>query len=114
MMNTRSGHAVQLRRGRDYVFCNEDLELAFERADLNDITKQWNNGKCIHEIAYAYKRDPDEVFLALFHQAREGKIKRRFNYIESVKHLQVEKGIPKVINYEGRRYVHEPEKHYPA
>lgn len=108
-MNTRSNPAVFLKKGLNYVFCNEDLELAFEKADLEDITQQWNVGKSIYDIAYEYKRDPDEVFLAIFHQAREGKVKRKINYIESVQHLKSKKGIPTVINYEGRRYIYEPE-----
>lgn len=82
-MNTRNaGTAVFLKPGNDYVFCNEDLELAFERNDLEIITDKWNNDYSIEQIAKEHKRDPDEIFLAIFHQAREGKISRKI-YVHS-------------------------------
>lgn len=74
-MNTRrQGAAVFLKPGKDYVFCNEELEPVFEREELEEITQKWNLGFSFEEIAAEYQRDPDEIFLAIFHQAREGKI----------------------------------------
>lgn len=107
-MNTRGGHVVYLKKDRDYVFCNEELEMAFERRDLDDITDKWNLGYDIEQIAIEHKRDPDEIFLALFHQAREGKTFRKINYVESIKHVKIKKEIPTVIEYEDRRYIYEP------
>lgn len=108
-MNTRSAHAVYLKKGHKYIFCNEDLELAFEKDVLEEITEMWNARIKIDDIAIKFRRDPDEVFLAIFHQARAGKIKRKLNYIESVQHLKIKKDIPTVISYEGRRYIYEPQ-----
>ncbi|MBN6206245.1 hypothetical protein JYK21_07260 [Ralstonia pickettii] len=68
------------KRMRDYEFVLEDLELAFPKQQLEEITEQWNKGAELDYIAKKYKRQVDEVFLALFHQARNGKIKRPFAY----------------------------------
>ena len=110
-MNTRKPYAaVFLKKGKDYVFCNEELEPAFEREELDIIAEKWNMGYGFEEIAEEHKRDPDEIFLAIFHQAREGKIHRKLNYKRpDVKHLKIKKDIPTVIQYEGRRYVYEPD-----
>ena len=59
-----------------YVTLLEDLEFYFPVWQLNEITELWNDGIHIMDLAKRYKRDVDEVFLALFHQARKGKIKR--------------------------------------
>ncbi|MGJ9460312.1 hypothetical protein [Oceanobacillus sp. CF4.6] len=67
--------------GYEYVL--EDLELAFPRNQLKEVTKSWNKGASIEYIAAKYNRDPDEVFLALFHQARKSKIRRPFMGRES-------------------------------
>ncbi len=108
-MNTRrQGAAVFLKPGNDYVFCNEELEPVFERNDLEEITKKWNQGFSFEEIAVEYQRDPDEIFLAIFHQAREGKIVRRLAYKQPVRHLKIKKDVPTVIEYEKRRYVYDP------
>jgi len=64
----------------DYIFVLEDLELAFPKDQLNDITKRYNNGESVESIAETEKRDPDEIFLALFHQARQKKTKKPFAY----------------------------------
>lgn len=106
--DTVKSRAFFLEKGLDYIFCNEDIEPTFERNQLNEITDRWNNRISVHEIAADIKRDPDEVFLAIFHQARAGKIKRMINVVESVKHVKQIQGVPVVIMYDGRRYVHEP------
>lgn len=107
-MNTRTNNAAYLKEGLEYVFCNEDLEPAFERTDMETITNKWNNGESLHDIAKVHKRDPDEIFLAIFHQAREGKITRKLNCPNPIEYVKIKKGIPTVINYDGRRYVFEP------
>ncbi|WP_077623815.1 hypothetical protein [Sediminibacillus massiliensis] len=64
----------------DYEYCLEELELAFPKDQLEEITKQWEEGASIEFMAKRFKRHPDEVFLALFHQARKGIIERPFTY----------------------------------
>lgn len=81
-MNTRGYFTPNLKEGRSYVFCHEDLELAFEKRDLELITEKWNQGANIFKIAEEHKRDPDEVFLAIFHQARKGKLERKIKVLE--------------------------------
>lgn len=108
-MNTRHmGSVPVLNPNKNYVFCNEDLELAFEQEDLEVITRKWNTGWKLEQIAEEHKRDPDEIFLAIFHQAREGKIFRRLAYKQPVRHLKIKKDVPTVIEYEKRRYVYDP------
>lgn len=81
-MNTRGHFIPVLKEDASYVFCHEDLELAFEKNELELITKKWNQGANIFKIAEEHKRDPDEVFLALFHQARKGKLERKIKILE--------------------------------
>jgi len=78
-MNTIQGNNM-LKPKFNYVFCLEELELAFEDFVLDRITEAWESGDTIERIAWREKRDPDEIFLALFHQARERKITRPFGY----------------------------------
>jgi len=78
-VNTMRGNNI-LKPKYNYVFCLEDLELAFEDFVLDRITDDWESGDSIERIAWREKRDPDEIFLALFHQARERKITRPFGY----------------------------------
>lgn len=61
-------------------FVLEDLELAFYKSQLDRITKRWNNGESLDKISRTEQRETDEVFLALFHQARKGKITRPFGF----------------------------------
>jgi hypothetical protein len=67
-------------RTRDYVFILEDLELAFPREQLEEITEQWNSGMELEDIAKVQKRHAQEVFLALFHQAIKEKVTRPFAF----------------------------------
>ncbi|MDY0395392.1 hypothetical protein ACFSMW_13355 [Virgibacillus halophilus] len=60
------------------VKCFCDLELNFSIGVLRDITNLWEDGHDVEDIAEATKRDPDEIFLALFEQSRHGKTKRPF------------------------------------
>lgn len=78
-MNTRSEAIPILPQTGEYdVFVLEDLELVFSKKQLKGLTKMWNGGSDMTFIAKQYKRDPDEIFLALFHQSRKGKIRRPF------------------------------------
>lgn len=63
-------------RADGYVILLEDLEFAFPKHELNELCNDWNTGTDIELLAKRYKRDVDEVFLALFHLARLGKITR--------------------------------------
>lgn len=56
----------------------EDLDFSFKPGHLNAISKHWNEGKGIDEISKIYSRHPEEILLALFHQARLGLINRPF------------------------------------
>ncbi|MFC4403292.1 hypothetical protein [Gracilibacillus xinjiangensis] len=42
------------------------------------VTELFNEGYEPEQIGEALKRDPDEIFIALFHQAIEGKLTREF------------------------------------
>lgn len=107
-MNTRKYATPLLKKGKKYVFCNEDLEPAFEQDEIDIIAEKWNQGFSFEEIAEEHMRDPDEIFLAIFHQAREGKISRKLIYKKSlVKHLKIEHSIPTIIQYEGRKYIYD-------
>lgn len=109
-MNTRKYTAPILKKGRKYVFCNEDLEPAFEQDEINVIAEKWNKGFSFEEIAEEHMRDPDEIFLAVFHQAREGKISRKLTCRKSfVKYLKIEHDIPTIIRYGGRKYIYDAE-----
>lgn len=81
-MNTANSQIPMLKknRTRNYEFVLEDLELAFPKWQLDEITEHWENGAELDYIAKKFKRQVDEVFLALFHQAREGNIERPFAY----------------------------------
>jgi len=69
-------YGVKNAGAEKYVTLLEDLEFYFPAWQLKEITELWNDGIHIMDLAKRYKRDVDEVFLALFHQARKGKIKR--------------------------------------
>jgi len=65
----------------NYVIILEDLEFAFHRDDLSKIKLLHNQGFYIHEIAIHLKRDEYEIFLAILHLHREGKIKRKLRIV---------------------------------
>lgn len=109
-MNTRTYNTPFLEKGKKYVFCNEDLEPAFEQEELGIITEKWNQGFSFEQIAEEHGRDPDEIFLAIFHQARQGLIYRKINVkATKLRFLKFDNGIPSVIEFENRRYVYSPE-----
>ena len=50
----------------------EDANLVFSGSMLNEILEKHNLGYSLEEISEYLNRDPDEIFLALFHLARQG------------------------------------------
>ncbi|MFA1821191.1 hypothetical protein ACDX78_13625 [Virgibacillus oceani] len=80
-MNTLT-HApiLQQTRMRDNEFILDDLEFTFPKQQLKQITDDWNAGMDVEFVAKKNKRNAHEVFLALYHQARKGKVKRPFAY----------------------------------
>ena len=85
-MNTLKPNAfiprIKKSRKDDYVFIFENLELAFEKNQLKQITKDWNNGLDVEKISKKHKRHSTEVLLALIYQASNQKIKRPFAFIK--------------------------------
>lgn len=69
-------HFMQVSR-RNRVIVLEDLDFVWERNELNQIAKMWSEGKYLRDIAFETDRKDDEVFLALFHLSRAGKITSR-------------------------------------
>ena len=66
-----------IRKGDPYIV-NEDINHYFDSHDVREIVRKWNDGEQLETIAKQFNRDPDEVFLLLFDQARKGKINRFF------------------------------------
>lgn len=50
----------------------DDVELLFSHEMLEKILLLHNTGYKIEELSEYMKRDPDEIFLALFHLSRQG------------------------------------------
>lgn len=65
------------------VYCLRDAEIVFTQGLLDVITELYEDGYSVEDIAYVFDKDSDEIFLALFHQARQGKINRTFAYRKS-------------------------------
>ncbi|MBT2601265.1 MULTISPECIES: hypothetical protein [unclassified Oceanobacillus] len=77
-MNTASSAIPILPEVGDYVYALEDLEPAYPKWQMAQITHAFNNGDNIPTIADREQREDDEIFLAIYHQARKGRITRRF------------------------------------
>lgn len=60
------------------VYCLDDLNNVFSDLLLLDITEWYEEGFSLEEIAEELERDPDEIFIALFHQARKGGTEKAF------------------------------------
>lgn len=58
----------------------EDVDFAWEREDINKVTKMWNGGIYVPDIAKNINRPTEEVFLLLMHLGRQGRIKQRKGY----------------------------------
>jgi hypothetical protein len=55
----------------------EDLNYYWDEPELKLIQKMWKLTLSVEYMAEHFKRDPDEVILAIMHLAREEKINRR-------------------------------------
>ena len=55
----------------------EDLDFIWCRSELKEMRKMWNEGKCLYDMAYHFDRKEEEVFMALLHLSRNGRIKKR-------------------------------------
>ncbi|MGJ9460084.1 hypothetical protein [Oceanobacillus sp. CF4.6] len=64
--------------GSGVVYCLGDLDPAFSEVLLEEVTELYEMGYEPEEIGSLLHRDPDEIFIALFHQSRHGKTKRLF------------------------------------
>lgn len=59
------------------VLLFEESDLIWDADELMDLKELNELGHSIDEMTRFFKReDPDEIFLALFHLAKEGKIKK--------------------------------------
>lgn len=58
------------RKRRKIVVILDDLDFIWDEPELFKLAKMNNEGMSILEMAEAFERDPDEIFLALFHLAR--------------------------------------------
>ncbi|MFF2449338.1 hypothetical protein ACFVSW_20050 [Neobacillus sp. NPDC058068] len=68
---------VKARKKR--VIACEDLDFVWDEPELDEMANMWESGTSVMSISKHFKaRDPDEVFIALFHLAREDKISDRF------------------------------------
>lgn len=81
-MNTTTHRVPILRQTGmdDYVFLLEDMEFAMPKKQLKRVTKRWNQGKGIKEIAKNERRDVIEILFALVHQAKRGHKLRPFEW----------------------------------
>jgi hypothetical protein len=69
---------VSLRSPRNIrVIVLDGLDFFWDEHELEDMAHKWEQGVSLLEIANDFKRDPDEVLLALLHLGRQEKIGRR-------------------------------------
>lgn len=64
------------------VIVCEDLNFFWDEPELKTLVRMWDVGVSVAEIAQHFKRDPDEVRIALIHLAREKKIGSRKGGLE--------------------------------
>lgn len=62
---------------KNRVIVLEELNFVWDEEELTDLTFLWTEGRDIIDISDYFKRDPDEVMLALIHLAKAEKISRR-------------------------------------
>lgn len=55
----------------------EELDFIWDEPELKEICILWESEISIKHIAKQFRRDPDELLLALLHLARVGRIKNR-------------------------------------
>lgn len=65
-----------LEKEKNIVIVLEDLDFTWDNKELSEIARMYEEGKSIAEMNEVFHRlDTDEIFIALFHLARKGKIK---------------------------------------
>lgn len=74
--NVSNHSGLRKTKAKDYVILLDSLEFAFPKHQLDQIADEWNAGMDLELLSKKYKRVIDEMFLALFHLSRQGKIKR--------------------------------------
>ncbi|CDO03123.1 hypothetical protein BN988_01623 [Oceanobacillus picturae] len=85
-MITLIGEGKPLERSKDrevgegLVRLLDDMEKFITKEVLEEITGFYNQGNKIVDIAATFRMDPDFVFIALFHQARNGNVIWPFAY----------------------------------
>lgn len=66
---------INARKNR--VIVCEELNFLWDEDELFDISCMWNDGLSVMYIADYFKKDTDEILIALIHLARNDKINRR-------------------------------------
>lgn len=74
-MNTLAGNAPILPQEKSKVlFADKDIDFGIPLLQLKEILRLWRNGKSVMYIAKWTRRNPHEVFLALYEAWVDGKI----------------------------------------
>lgn len=69
--------AYMQRKRRNLNLVLEELDFTWDEWELRELARMNDEGASIQEMNEVFEReDPDEVFLALFHLARQGRIKQ--------------------------------------
>lgn len=72
MNTTNRTRFPMLDPSKEWIFCLEGYELAFDKATYESIKGDWNKGKAIEVIAAEYTRDPTEIIIALIDMVLKG------------------------------------------
>jgi hypothetical protein len=62
---------------KNKVIVCEELNFYWDEPELEKLQRFWSRGLSTEKIAEHFKRDPDEVLIALIYLAREDLIKTR-------------------------------------
>lgn len=65
------------KKRRKIVILFENNDLIWDEQELNCLAEMYRDGCNVNEMCNVFQReDPDEIFLALFHLAKIGKIEK--------------------------------------
>lgn len=64
---------------KNRVVILEDVDFIWDDPELREMSKMWESEVSVKDIATHFKRDADEVLLALIHLARHYRIKSRIS-----------------------------------